>query len=81
MSLPLPGAWIEMGVLVGETVDQLSLPLPGAWIEMVMRSLTALQSSRSLYRERGLKYNPCELPNLSMSRSLYRERGLKCQTA
>ena len=36
MSLPLPGAWIE---IQGKSVDELkakSLPLPGAWIEICL---------------------------------------------
>ena len=37
----------------------MSLPLPGAWIEIKeLKVVKPLHTSRSLYRERGLKYEP-----------------------
>ena len=38
MSLPLPGAWIEMTEENNEGGGNESLPLPGAWIEIFIRS-------------------------------------------
>ena len=77
----------------------MSLPLPGAWIEIASTLIISSISSRSLYRERGLKYNctyiafhcagSLPLPGawieiirpkdrqVLLCRSLYRERGLK----
>ncbi len=34
LSLPLPGAWIEIPRYANLIVVKLSLPLPGAWIEI-----------------------------------------------
>ena len=61
-----------------DLVKRWSLPLPGAWIEIacVLFCLIVVQS-RSLYRERGLKFRRSSSENMQRSRSLYRERGLK----
>ena len=37
MSLPLPGAWIEIDSIKRAKDMILSLPLPGAWIEISMK--------------------------------------------
>ena len=34
LSLPLPGAWIEIHFLHNDFMAYTSLPLPGAWIEI-----------------------------------------------
>ena len=57
MSLPLPGAWIEMPQSAFyRFYKHRSLPLPGAWIEIYIReAVLQTERGRSLYRERGLK--------------------------
>ena len=57
-SLPTQGAWIEMSPFHVRVVLTSSLPTQGAWIE-IQDSKTArtIKSSRSLHRERGLKYD------------------------
>ena len=77
-SLPLPGAWIEIDKHMHHHNRHGSLPLPGAWIEIVIVSgEPSATASRSLYRERGLKFNINNRITRNISRSLYRERGLK----
>ena len=57
LSLPSPGAWIEIRK---DDLQHLrngqSLPSPGAWIEMLQNKNEEPETSRSLHRERGLKF-------------------------
>ena len=46
-SLPVRGAWIEIGINVDFNGNRLSLPVRGAWIEMSWLTLS-IRSGRSL---------------------------------
>ena len=55
-SLPVRGAWIEIGAGVGVSAAGASLPVRGAWIEMVrIAGQRQLVQGRSPCEERGLK--------------------------
>ena len=57
LSLPTRGAWIEMPSFVYVFTRYSSLPTQGAWIEITkFRSCGRYGNSRSLHRERGLKF-------------------------
>ena len=56
LSLPVRGAWIEIGMVKYFTIYLESLPVRGAWIEITMQLLGIFKNGcRSPCGERGLK--------------------------
>ena len=47
-SLPVRGAWIEIGLLISQTMSTTSLPVRGAWIEISNSSIRRLSVPSSL---------------------------------
>ena len=82
MSLPLPGAWIEIRLAEKALpVRQRSLPLPGAWIEIYKQLLALLKKKGSLPLPGAWIEISENRENIrpDARRSLYRERGLKSE--
>ena len=69
-SLPVRGAWIEIGPCRRAIIRRVSLPVRGAWIEIALTEAVAMpMSGRSPCGERGLKFPPARV-RLLMDTSL-----------
>ena len=70
LSLPPQGAWIEIISVMFVPKSLPSLPTQGAWIEIhVQAKVNTHDKSRSLLRERGLKFI-CIIINYGLKMSL-----------
>ena len=79
-SLPVRGAWVEIGRTCATSPSSTSLPVRGAWVEIrSQHGLLGQYRGRSPCGERGLKYQIPLLMRVCVGRrSPCGERGLKC---